>query len=280
MRRSLILLLVLVLLTPALDQAAEVDTVAIPSPTMSTSYKAVIALPDSYSHTHLQYPVVYVLHGWSGSYADWAKHTDVGPFADEYQTILVFPDGGYAGWYLDSPKVDSSQYETYIAKEVPAWIDTHYRTIRRTEGRAITGLSMGGHGAIALLSKYPDTFIAGGSMSGVMDLRVSSQRYGIAELIGKYEENPQRWKRQSSIGLIDSLQGLQRGIIIDCGVDDFLIDVNRNMHRHLLDLEIPHDYYERPGQHSWDFWTRVLPYHLLYFSEWIAEPELSGEHAQ
>jgi S-formylglutathione hydrolase FrmB len=54
----------------------------------------------------------------------------------------------YAGWYFDSPANKDFMYETYICKELVGYVDSHYATIATRKGRAITGLSMGGHGAL------------------------------------------------------------------------------------------------------------------------------------
>lgn len=70
-------------------------------------------------------------------------------YADQYQMMLVCPEGNN-DWYLNSPEIDSLQWETYVAEEVPAYIDSHYSTKASREGRAITGLSMGGHGGLYL----------------------------------------------------------------------------------------------------------------------------------
>ncbi len=251
-------------------RAGDVDTVAIYSHAMDKSLKAVVVIPEGYQLTHKHYPVVYLLHGWSGDYSNWATHTDLAPYADRYNLIIVCPDGGYAGWYIDSPFVKDSQYETYIAKEVVAYMDTNYRTIASTKGRALTGLSMGGHGAISLLCKYPDEYIAAGSMSGVMDLTFSTQKYGITKLLGDYKKYPENWEINSCVNLVENLRDYKRGVLIDDGVDDFVIETNREIHHRLLAMKYPHDYYERPGTHSWDFWVRVLDYHLKFLSEWLA----------
>lgn len=246
-------------------QAASLDTIIIKSNVMQKKPKAVIVLPDAYQNSKSEFPVLYLLHGWSGAYDDWAKKTDLRPLSDRYSIIIVCPDGGYDGWYIDSPLKKDSQYETYISAEVVRYIDTHYRTIADTDGRFICGLSMGGHGAISLLAKQPDRYAAAGSMSGVMALNSSSKRFGIGQLIGDYETHRDKWEQYSCLNLIENLTGLDKGIIIDCGIADFTIDVNRQIHRKLMELGIVHDYYERPGAHSWDYWTNALEYHIMYF---------------
>src|SRR5690606_41198449 len=89
--------------------------------------------------------------------------------------IIVTPSVGPASYYYDSPMLDSVRYETYIINELIPHIDKSYRTFARKESRAITGLSMGGHGAMLLSAKHPELFIAAGSMSGVMKDRKSTR---------------------------------------------------------------------------------------------------------
>jgi S-formylglutathione hydrolase FrmB len=229
---------------------------------------AVVVLPDDYNNSSDSFSVIYLLHGWSGSFRDWSNHIDLRPLADHYQIIIVCPDGDYAGWYLDSPLLPESQYESYIALEVVKFIDSNYNSIKTPEGRFICGLSMGGYGAISLLARHPDIFGAAGSMSGVMDLTVSTKKYRIALLIGDYESHPEIWTRFSCFTLVRNLAGQDRGILLDCGVEDFTIASNRQLHQQLLDLSIPHEYFERPGGHSWLYWTNALEYHLLFFQKW------------
>ncbi|MDD5766723.1 MAG: alpha/beta hydrolase family protein [Candidatus Marinimicrobia bacterium] len=244
--------------------AGQIDTVVIASQAMNKSPQAVVVLPDAYK-TGKALPVVYLLHGWSGSYHNWPTKMDLKPLADKYGFIIVCPDGGYAGWYVNSPIVKDSQYETYIAREVVAFIDKNYRTVADSTGRYLCGLSMGGHGAITLLAKYPEQYAGAGSMSGAMAMTGRDRRSGLAELLGDYDTNRQLWESNSSLFLAERLAGRNKAILIDCGVDDFLLQTNVAIHKKLLDLKIPHDYFERPGAHSWGYWTNALEYHLLFF---------------
>ncbi len=248
--------------------AASLDTVVIKSESMEKAPRAVIVIPDSYHQNKTALPVLYLLHGWSGSFRDWSLHMDLRPLVERYQFIIVCPDGGYDGWYLDSPLDKTSQYETYISREVIGYIDKHYRTIAGPEGRFISGLSMGGHGALSLLAKHPDLYAAAGSMSGALALSRSSKKYGLIRLLGDPESNPELWQQNSCISLLENLAGLNRGILLDCGIDDFTIAINRTVHTKLIELGIPHDYIERPGKHNWDYWTNALEYHLLYFTKY------------
>jgi S-formylglutathione hydrolase FrmB len=226
LRRSLVLLLLLATLTIFKTEAATVDTILTHSAGMNKDIRAVVIKPDNYSANH-KFPVLYLLHGYSGSYSDWIlKVPAIKDLADLYHILIVCPDGNFAGWYFDSPVDKASQYETYIAKELINYVDRHYTTINTRWGRAITGLSMGGHGALYLAFKHQDVFGAAGSMSGGVDIRVFPDSFGIEHVLGKYSEYPERWEKNSVINLVYLLKPNSLAIIFDCGYDDFMFRTN------------------------------------------------------
>lgn len=244
--------------------AATVDTVAIYSKAMSQEVKSVIILPDSYAKSQ-QYPVVYLLHGFSGNYSDWVtKVPSVKKYADQYHMIIVCPDGGYAGWYFDSPVKKHSQYETYITQELTSWVDQKYSTAPSKKKRAIIGLSMGGHGALFLAFRHQDLFGAAGSISGAVDITGLAGSFGIDQLLGPYSKYPKRWQSHSVIDLTHLLMNDSLHLIIDCGSDDFLYKQNLALHKKLLYEKIDHDFIVRPGAHTWTYWTNSIQYELLF----------------
>ncbi len=265
-----------------ISYAGKIKTLVIPSTAMHKSPSAIIVLPEAYfENDTTKFPVVYLLHGWSGGYKDWSAHTDLGQLADRYLFIIVCPDGGYAGWYLDSPLDSTSRYETYITSEVLNYIDKKYRTFDNRNGRALCGLSMGGHGAVSLLARYPDLFGMAGSMSGVMELDSYTSKYGLEELLGPIDKFPDRWKKQSCTFLAHRLQDVNIRLLIDCGTDDRFIESNRKLHDILLNLKIDHTYIERPGGHSWKYWIDALEDHLRFFQKNRRKPgELDQEKRQ
>ncbi len=245
--------------------AASVDTVLVYSSSMQRDIKAVVVIPENPAGQKTACPVIYLLHGYSGNYSDWAKNTNLRPLADRYGFIIVCPDGGYNSWYLDSPIDSASQYETHIIKEVIPFIKKQYAVL--AEKQAVCGLSMGGHGALYLAAGNPGQFTAAGSISGGVDLTYSTKRWEISQKIGSYEEFPERWHKNSIINRIDQISKAKLSILIDCGVDDFFIDINRRLHQKLMKNNIDHEYIERPGKHSWQYWTNALEYHLLFFKK-------------
>ncbi len=253
--------------------AATVDTVKIKSNIMNKEISALVVIPENSGESPAGFPTVYLLHGFGGSYLDWSKNANLEEFVDEYSFILVCPDGSADSWYLDSPLVKSSQYETFIANELIRWTDSTYPTIARKSGRAITGLSMGGHGSFYLAMRHPEKYIAAGNMSGVVDLTQTTQRLRLGEKLGNLEKFPERWRQHSVINLVDRIKNKNIGLLIDCGVDDVFIDSNRQLHQRMLELNIDHVYIERPGQHNWQYWSRVLEYHLLFFQVFFESSE-------
>jgi S-formylglutathione hydrolase FrmB len=246
--------------------AASVDTVAIYSAAMHKNIKTVVIKPASYESSAEKLPVVYLLHGAFGAYHNWInKVPHIKELADRYNMIIVCPDGGYTSWYFDSPVDSSFKYESFVGLEVPKYIDTHYRTIAERKGRAITGLSMGGHGGIFLGFRHADLYSACGSTSGALHVSVITNRYDVDKRLGDTAVNRKYWHDWSALNVIDQYPKDSLSIIIDCGTEDFVIAMNRAIHEKMLRLNIPHNYIERPGQHNWAYWSESIDYQLLFF---------------
>lgn len=251
-------------------EAAKVDTALIFSNSMQKQIKCVVVKPSSYQKKKLSFPVVYLLHGYSGDYSNWIKKVpEIKNYADEYNMIIVCPDGDYASWYFDSPVTPKMKYETYISFEVPHYIDSAYRTIADKNHRAITGLSMGGHGALFIAWKHSQTFAAAGSMSGGVDLNDLKNKYQITKVLGDTLSHADNWKNYSVLTVVENKPSDSLSIIIDDGTEDIFIAANRRLHQKLLFLKIPHDYIERPGKHSWDYWKYAINFQLLFFKKFF-----------
>lgn len=262
-------------------KAANVDSIDVPSKVMNKTYKAAVVVPASYAGNTSRYPVLYLLHGGGGHFRDWLNQTPdkmlVKNLADQYNLIIVMPEGETFSWYLDNPLDKSSQFETYITKELIEKIDASYRTVASKKARAITGLSMGGHGALYLSARHPDLYAAAGSMSGAVDMQTSNWKISpdflknvtdrFEKLLGKDTLDNKLYYTNSVVNLADQMKRNGLPLTIDCGVDDFLIEANRELHRRLVYNKTPHDYLERPGGHSWPYWENSLPYHVLFFSK-------------
>ncbi|AOW09622.1 alpha/beta hydrolase [Flavobacterium gilvum] len=278
MKKKLLVCIVFICGNIGLSLASTVDTLQIPSVAMNKTYRANVVLPNSYAKSKVRYPVLYLLHGAYGHFSDWLSNTPnkntVKDLADQYNIIIVMPEGETYSFYLDSPVNKGSQFETYITEEVVQKIDKTYRTINQKKGRVITGLSMGGHGALYLSAKHPDLFCAAGSMSGAVDMGTMLNRQSNDQVVklmqsvfGDQSNNPDLYAQNAVIGMVDKIKVNKLALIIDCGVDDFLIEPNRELHRRLVYGKVAHDYIERPGSHTWEYWENALPYQVLFFSK-------------
>ncbi|MET0394110.1 MAG: alpha/beta hydrolase family protein [Chitinophagaceae bacterium] len=256
--------------------SATVDTVSIYSRAMHRSFSCVVIQPGMDQDKPVRVPVVYLLHGYSGNYSNWiAKVPELKTYADNYRLMIVCPDGGFSSWYFDSPVDTAMRYETYIAEEVPAWIDAHYFTINDRRARAITGLSMGGHGGLFLGLRHTERFGACGSMSGGVNLDCCRTRFDISKRIGDTIAYAANWKDYSVSAVAERYAATKAatdslGIIIDCGTEDFFYADNHALHEKMLRLHIPHEYTERPGKHDWTYWSNAVQYQLLYFRNYFS----------
>ncbi|MFN0293377.1 alpha/beta hydrolase [Pedobacter helvus] len=265
------LLLALFILVALKSVAANVDTVKTYSPSMKKEIKAVVITPANYKEKS-KFQVVYLLHGYSGNYANWVTAVPaIKNLADQHQLIIVCPDGNFNSWYLDSPEQPNSKYETYIAKELVKWVDEHYKTIADKKARAITGLSMGGHGALYLAFKHQDVFSVAGSMSGGVDIRPFPNNWDMAKLLGTYAEKPAQWDNASVINLTHLLTPNALSLIVQCGTDDFFYKVNVALHEKLTYQNIPHTFITNPGGHTWKYWAEAINYQLVFIKANLKE---------
>jgi len=256
--------------------AGRVDTIEMKSAYLKKAIKFVVIQPslqsNQLSEINLQerYPVVYLLNGYDGNYAQWSRTApQLANTADELKMIFVYPDGGKSSWYFDSPIDGNSQYESYITKELVPYVDANFPTKANPKSRAITGLSMGGHGALYLAIRHNDVFGAAGSTSGGFDFRPFPKSWNLQNILGPYEENKERWYEHTVLRQVELLNNKQLAIIFDCGVDDIFIKVNRALHEKLLQLKIDHDYIERSGEHNHAYWRSSIDFQMLFFKKFF-----------
>jgi enterochelin esterase-like enzyme len=127
---------------------------------------AIVFLPPSYAREKARrYPVVYALHGYSIGAEQWAGEIHVpqtieGAFAQgATEMIVLLPDSKTAhNGSMYSSSVTTGDFERFVARDVVAYADAHYRTIPKRLSRGLAGHSMGGYGATRLGLKYAEVF--------------------------------------------------------------------------------------------------------------------------
>lgn len=193
-----------------------------------------IYLPPSYEGSpKRRYPVVYYLHGASGSESSsrefaWAVQKGISEGVIE-DTIYVFPNGGHYSGYRDWED-GSVKAETWIIRELIPHIDATYRTLATRNKRALCGWSMGGGGSLRFLMKYPDTFCAAATMSAALNMRGSNSA----------DSATAHAKKNA-----DKLRG-RTGIWMAVGEDDRLKSGNESFSKTLKELGIDHSLIVHP----------------------------------
>lgn len=259
------------LLLSIIMHAAQVDTLEVYSACMYKSVKVLVIFPDSSKMEKKckSFPVVYLLHGYSGGYRSWlAMKPNLPDLAEFYQMIFVCPDAKNS-WYWDAPLKPEWKYETFISKELVPYIDANYSTRPFPEGRAITGFSMGGHGAFRFACRYTDIWGAVGSTSGGLDVRPFSQGWEMDQLLGDIAMHPEVWDEYTAITQIDRIKKKDLAIIFDCGKEDVFLKVNLAMHECLWKKGIEHDFIIREGGHTHEYWRNAIDYQLLFFHKFF-----------
>ena len=132
-----------------------------------------VLLPDGYD-TSRRYPVLFLLHDGGENYSTFDTKYDIRNHTAGRSLIVVMPDGGAAGWYCDpeSSNVGPRNWETFHIKEFIPRVDATFATTGQPSGRAISGFSMGGFGALKYAAKHPELFGSVSSHSGPADLRI------------------------------------------------------------------------------------------------------------
>ena len=247
--------------------AAQVDTLSVRSESMRKGIKTIVVVPDVAKERAC--PTVYLLHGFGGNYKTWLQiKPELPRIADRMGFVFVCPDGA-GSWYWDSPRNPDVRYETFISTELVRFVDARYNTIKERSGRAITGLSMGGHGAMWNAIRHSEVFGAAGSTSGGLDIRPFPKSWEMYKQLGARDEHPDVWDTHTVINLVPGLENGRLALIVDCGYGDFFFDVNQKFHEALLERGIDHDFLVRPGEHNNTYWCNSIDYQLLFFQKYF-----------
>jgi len=137
----------------------------------SADRTVMVYLPPGYqTDTSRRYPVVYLLHGYGLQVSGWMRIFRVENGLNRAMTgaatgerardmIVVNPDAySFFDGSFYSKSATAGDWETFIADELVAYIDSHYRTLARRESRGLGGHSMGGYGTMRIAMKRPDVF--------------------------------------------------------------------------------------------------------------------------
>ncbi len=240
---------------------------------ISTQPAVNVLLPDDYDETtSRRYPVMYLLHGGLQDFRKFDLEDDIRGLTAGRRIIVVMPDGGNAGWYSNpvTSFAGPRNWETFHIQQLIPWIDANFRTYAEAEGRAVSGFSMGGIGALKYAAKYYGHFASVSSHSGPASLRrdagivvhwanVSS---AAVELAGGTVYGAPLWDeaRVSADNPCERIPSYQnKRVFLVCGQaqDIGALDINetevqagqREFRGLLTNAGIAHEAYELPGGH-------------------------------
>jgi S-formylglutathione hydrolase FrmB len=197
----------------------------------------------------------YLLHGLSDDHTIWMRRTSIERYVAGLPLVVVMPDGG-RGWYTNARQ--GYRYEDDLVKDLVGLVDHTFPVKAERSGRAIGGLSMGGYGAVKVGLKHHDTFASVNSHSGALAFprqpELSKERS--PEFGWIFGDDP-KGGPEDPFAIVEKLDhGLLPALRIDCGTEDFLLDQNREFHKHLQSLHVAHEYEEFPGAHDWAYWDK------------------------
>ena len=222
------------------------------------------------------FPVLYLLHGAWGSHDDWRQHAkaQLKDLAERYGIVIITPDGDPFGWYLDSPIDADSRIETWFVHELIPHVEgaAGLPVMPGAEHRSIGGLSMGGHGAFVLSLRNPGTFVSASSMSGILDITTHPKSWELPDRLGPLDrDSRKRWEEHSATCLLRALPQPEPKLLFTVSVGDgAAYDENLALHDELTRRDVPHEYAEAPGDHTWEYWTSVIADHVAFHAEYLS----------
>lgn len=266
-----------------------IDCSSLHSKILSWPVRYCVMLPPSYeTDKNAKHPVLYFLHGlgqneqalmqsggW-GLIEDLRQHQTIGDF------LIVSVEG--RGTFFINSADGHDRYSDFFLTEFLPYIESHFRIERGRRTRGITGLSMGGHGALRFAFSHPDLF---GSVSvqspalvtePISQINADLRNAGpLAGLLGRVFGNPinaAHWNQNNPFVLAREHQSQLKNeaIYINCGQDDefgFAVGATK-MHRQLLSEGVRHEFHLYPGGHTPDYFLSHLGETLQFHSHVFA----------
>jgi S-formylglutathione hydrolase FrmB len=231
-----------------------------------------VFVPENTADTE-NLPLVLLLHGVYGSAWVWAlkgqAHLTASKLIAEQKIrpmVLAMPSDGLWGDGSAYQSLASGNYEKWIVEDVPAAVQEAVPNVTDRPGMCISGLSMGGFGALRLGASYPEKFSAISAHSAIT--AIEQMKLFVEESLTHYQ--PAETPHSSVFLTMKTNQDRLPPIRFDCGQQDLLIDYNRQLHAQLLAENIPHTYEEFAGSHEWPYWQQHLTDTLLFFEKQLS----------
>jgi putative tributyrin esterase len=262
--------------------SGRVECNSVPSKILARPVPYCVLLPPSFDADKTRrYPILYFLHGL-GDNEQTFLHTGGWNLVEDLREkrqlkdFLIATPGGAASFYINS-RDGKVRYEDFLLQEFFPFIERHYRVRPGRANRAISGISMGGYGALHLAFAHPQLFSSVSAHSAALIEKLPVFLSGDAGTSGRARvlggvfgvpPDPAFWERNSPLMLARtaSLPGLK--IYFDCGSeDDFGFDAGATaLDKILTSRKIPHEFHLYPGRHDWSYFASHLEASLSFHS--------------
>ena len=284
----------LVIFAQTVFAQGRIDCSSVDSRILKRPVRYCVQVPGRYDQKDAQgrlkdFPVLYYLHGLgddeqsfsrSGGWTlieDLREHGKIGDF------LTVAPDGDNS-FYINSAD-GKVRYSDFFLREFVPYIEKKYRVLPGREGRAITGISMGGYGALRFAFANPEMFSVVSAQSAALmmisadDLNAASEaRSPVVNALGPVFGNPfdvAHWRANDPFALAKKNRGALKGmeIYFNCGQsDDYGFEAGATaLDKQLTAERIPHEYHPYPGRHSVNYFLshlqEVMEFHSREFAK-------------
>jgi putative tributyrin esterase len=217
-------------------------------------------------------PLVILLHGVYGSAWEWSQKGGIHITAWEMiqskelkPMVIAMPSDGLWGDGSGYVAHGGFDFEKWIVEDVPNAVIESVEAISEKSDLYISGLSMGGFGALRLGIKYTDKFKAVSAHSSITELGQMSMF--VEESLKEYEQKNRQ--EESVLELVLERKDNLPKFRFDCGTEDLLINQNRLLHEQLNKAQIVHEYEEFSGGHEWDYWQEHVKDSLRFFNRFV-----------
>jgi putative tributyrin esterase len=247
------------------------DFITIKSKALRKRADITVFNPSKNDNSGKSIPLVILLHGVYGSHWAWTMKGKVHETARNLISegkikpmVLVMPSDGLFGDGSGYVPHKTENYEKWIVEDVISLAKEQITQVDDESPIFISGLSMGGFGALRLGAKYPELFRAFSGLSSITHF----------EQLKQFLSDFESLKNQSleHDGVIDWMIKNKTTLPpfrFDCGTNDILIEHNRHLHLELENHNIPHIFKENPGEHSWEYWKKHIADTLIFFNSHI-----------
>ena len=274
---------------PLRAATGRVECNSLPSRSVHRPVRYCIMLPPGFDADKARhFPILYLLHGLGDNEqffihsGEWNLVENLREKGELKDFLIATPEGG-ASFYINA-KDGKERYEDFLVQEFLPFIEKRYRASLGRANRAISGISMGGYGALHLAFRHPELFSAVSAHSAALieklpvflgGMALQSSQPNRARIFGGVfgsPPDPMYWNRESPITLARTanLAGLK--IYFDCGdQDDYGFDVGAVvLDKVLTARHVTHEFHSYPGRHDPTYFAAHLPASLEFHSRLFA----------